>query len=131
VSKTRFQHDGRKWPIEPEARLRRDGPDEGAFGLARKVAPHQFGRMTYDRAVGRGTRGGAPARGRKSWPHNLSPPGRGEPSRFNPSEVFIPGAIPESTFERDEQDKSAALTLHRQSTSRRAKRAQDGKAWTA
>jgi hypothetical protein len=35
---------GRRWP---------EGPDEGAFVGAdsRSVAPHQFGRMTYDRAV--------------------------------------------------------------------------------
>ena len=39
---------GRRCPVEPKARLRRDGPDEGAFI---EVAPHQFGPMTYGRAI--------------------------------------------------------------------------------
>ena len=33
---------GRRWP---------EGPDEGAFATARKVPPHQLGRMTYARAI--------------------------------------------------------------------------------
>jgi phosphoglycerate dehydrogenase-like enzyme len=43
---------GRRWPVEPKARLRRDGPDEGAFATnPGAVAPHQLGRMTYGCAI--------------------------------------------------------------------------------
>ncbi len=40
---------GEKVPVEPEARLRRDGRMRGLH-VQEEVAPHQFGRMTYDLA---------------------------------------------------------------------------------
>ena len=43
----------------------------------KKVAPHQFGQMTYSRALELCAYGPRSARGRKSWPHVLSPEGRG------------------------------------------------------
>ena len=46
--------------------------DEGAL-QAEKVAPHQFGQMTYVRAISAGANFQRGARGRKSWPHVLSP----------------------------------------------------------
>jgi hypothetical protein len=51
--------------------------DEGAFGSGRKVAPLQFGRMTYGLAIRVRVCGSVNERGRKSWPHVLSPEGRG------------------------------------------------------
>ena len=52
--------------------------DEGAFLCVEEVAPHQFGRMTYGRAIESIACGYEDCRGRKSWPHVLSPKGRGE-----------------------------------------------------
>ncbi len=63
---------GRRWP---------EGPDEGAFRCARLLPPHQFGRMTYDRAIEVSSLGGGSGRGRKSWPHVLSPRGEGSVER--------------------------------------------------
>ena len=60
---------GRRWP---------EGPDEGPCEKEEnKAPPHQFGRMTYDRAFGDMMHSTGQARGRKSWPHVLSPEGRG------------------------------------------------------
>src|SRR2546430_9056777 len=62
--------------------------DEGAFLLRSKVPPRQCGRMTYGRIVKAYERGDVAACGRKSWPHVLSPEGRGngERIRFGKSE---------------------------------------------
>ena len=59
---------GRRWPA---------GPDEGAFGASEKVAPHQFGPMTYGCAMEVPPDFFRRVRSRKSWPHVLSPEGRG------------------------------------------------------
>jgi len=69
---------GRRWP---------EGPDEGAFGArgVEKVAPHQFGQMTYGRSLKVCACGSRSVRGRKSWPHILSPEGRGGGARPSPS----------------------------------------------
>src|SRR2546425_3360736 len=52
--------------------------DEGAFPLRKKVAPHQFGQMTYGRAIKVEAAAERSGRARKSWPNVLSPDGRGE-----------------------------------------------------
>src|SRR5205814_5500280 len=48
--------------------------------------PHQFGRMAYDRAMDVSDRCTVEARGRKSWPHVLSPRRRGG---SRPEEVYM------------------------------------------
>ena len=45
---------------------------------SRKVAPHQFGQMTFGCAIDVIRCGKRALRSRKSWPHVLSPEGRGE-----------------------------------------------------
>src|SRR2546423_15660491 len=66
---------GKPFPLGekvPEGRMR--GPS-----LARReVPPHQFGQMTYGRAIEAEFAVCVGARARKSWPHVLSPEGRGD-----------------------------------------------------
>ena len=65
------------WPFSPWEKVA-EGPDEGPCEKEEnKAPPHQFGRMTYDRAFGDMMHSTGQARGRKSWPHVLSPEGRG------------------------------------------------------
>ena len=71
-----------------------EGADEGAF-TSRKVAPHQFGRMTYDRAFMRPPVAKVGARDRKSWPHVLSPEGRGK-NRLCPLQITRAGIVPDA-----------------------------------
>ena len=62
---------GRRWPV---------GPDEGAFIIAHEVPPHQFGQMTYDRAMkGILVAGEASA----AVSHGLTSSPRGERGRLN------------------------------------------------
>ena len=60
----RYGRHRRRSARRKKTRLRHEGPDEAAFARREGVAPHQFGPMTYGCS-------------RKSWPHVLSPEGRG------------------------------------------------------
>src|SRR5262245_16565526 len=72
-----FSRVGRKDPFSPWGEGARRA-DEGACAQREAtVAPHQFGQMTYGRAVKVEIIGKRVKRDRKSWPHVLSPKGRG------------------------------------------------------
>jgi hypothetical protein len=81
---------GRWCPVVSKTRLRHEGADEAAFGES-KVAPHQFGQMTYGCAtkVVRGARDGHAA-----VSHGLtSSPPRGEGKRAHLSESVCHGNV--------------------------------------
>jgi error-prone DNA polymerase len=69
---------GRRWPVEPEARLRRDGPHEGALPHEQPSPPSPARPNDLQPRHDTEFLGEVEGRASKSWPHVLSPEGRGE-----------------------------------------------------